>query len=452
MCRNSIAMQREMKQVTADDGNSTVVNSSTASKTSSYMNKPKNMLPIPIVIIIWYFIGISSTVTTKILLSSTNVPPLMFTIQQLMIGMIFLRTLLELQTTGDVEKDRVFRRGLQPIPCSRKGNDDMSMSNSNILESCETGRMNTIRKSVVYVQEGSTLVMSSLLSFIRPSRYTVHMPKQLFLTAIYCVGGYFLTNIGFKSGSAAFVETVKAAEPFTSASVAVLWGIERLGCGEATSLVGIVLGVVCSTLGYGSVNSTYSEAIHTCIIVMSANLCFSFRGLHQKLFRLTPQGNTSMIDDLNLQYRMNQIGVILLIVPAVFQNCEWALDDHVLSINGSTIKHVLLYISISTINGIVFTSYNLASTYVLTRISVVHHAALTSVGKVVVVVATSFMFGSKVTLPQVAGVGLVIASFLCYLLFKMEKKETIEEMKDRKRKELKTKDSDLCQLDCTLMG
>ena len=213
-------------------------------------------------------------------------------------------------------------------------------------------------------------------------------------------------------------------------------------------MVGIVLGVVCSTLGYGSVNSTYSQAIHTCFIVMLANLCFSFRGLHQKLF----QGNTSMIDDLNLQFRMNQIGVILLIVPAMFQNCVWALDDHVLSINGSTIKYVLLYISISTINGIVFTSYNLASTYVLTRISVVHHAALTSVGKVVVVVATSFMFGSKVTLPQVAGVGLVIASFLCYLLFKMEKKETIEEMKDRKRKELKTKDSDLCELDCTLMG
>jgi len=182
MCRNSIAiaMHREMKRVTADDGNSTVGDS--ASKTSSCMNKPKNILPLPIAVIIWYFLGISSTVTTKILLSSTNIPPLMFTIQQL-IGMIFLRTLLELQTTGDVEKDRVFRRGLQPIPCSRKGTSEIS-----ILESCETGRMNTTRKSVVYVQEGSTLVMSTLLSFICPSKYTVHMPNQLFLTTIYCVG------------------------------------------------------------------------------------------------------------------------------------------------------------------------------------------------------------------------------------------------------------------------
>jgi len=437
MCRSPLAMQRKMKKVTADDGNSTVVNSSTSSKNSSCMNEPENILPIPVAVIMWYFLGISSTITTKILLISTNIPPLIFTIQQI------LRTLLELQTTGDIEKDRVFRRGLQPIPCSRKGTSEIS-----ILESCETGRMNITRKSVVYVQEGSTLVMSSLLSFIRPSKYTVHMPNQLFLTSIFCVGGYLLTNIGFKSGSAAFVETVKAAEPFTSASIAVLWNIERLGCGEVTSLIGIVLGVVFSTLGYGSVNSTYSEAIHICIIVMSANLCFSFRGLHQKLFRSTPQG----IDDLNLQFRMNQIGVILLIVPAMFQNYLWALDDHVLSINGSTIKNVLLYISISIINGIVFTTYNLTSTYLLSRISIVHHAALTSVGKVVVVVAMSFMFGSKVTLPQVAGVGLVIASFLCYLLFKMEKNETVEEMKDKKRKELKTKDSDLYELDCTIMG
>ena len=217
-------------------------------------------------------------------------------------------------------------------------------------------------------------------------------------------------------------------------------------------MIGIVLGVVFSTPGYGSVNSTYSEAIRICIIVMSVNLCFSFRGLHQKLFRSTPQGNASIIDDLNLQFRMNQIGVILLIVPAMFQNCVWALNDHVLSIDGSTIKHVLLYISISIINGVAFTSYNLTSTYLLSRISVVHHAALTSIGKVVVIVATSLMFGIRMTLPQVAGVGLVIASFLCYLLFKMEKNETVEEMKDRKRKELKTKDSDLYELDCTLMG
>ena len=55
-------MQREMKRVTADDGNSTVVDSITTSKNSPYMNKPKNILPIPVAVIIWYFLGISSTI------------------------------------------------------------------------------------------------------------------------------------------------------------------------------------------------------------------------------------------------------------------------------------------------------------------------------------------------------------------------------------------------------
>ena len=179
----------------------------------------------------------------------------------------------------------------------------------------------------------------------------------------------------------------------------MLWGIERLGCGEITSLIGIVAGVVLSTLGYeSSMNSTYSEAIRICFIVISANLCFSFRGLHQKLFRSTPQGNASIIDDLNLQYRMQQIGVVLLILPAVVLLQITLLGDHVLSIDGSTIKHALYYITTSLINGLTFTSYNLISTYLLSRISMIHHAALTSIGKVVVVVTTSIVFGMKVKL------------------------------------------------------
>ena len=41
---------------------------------------------------------------------------------------------------------------------------------------------------------------------------------------------------------------------------------------------------------------------------MVANLCFSFRGLHQKLLRGTHQGTKEEMDDVNLQYRMQQIG------------------------------------------------------------------------------------------------------------------------------------------------
>eukprot|EP00584_Thalassiosira_punctigera_P016266 CAMPEP_0172569074 /NCGR_PEP_ID=MMETSP1067-20121228/122111_1 /TAXON_ID=265564 ORGANISM="Thalassiosira punctigera, Strain Tpunct2005C2" /NCGR_SAMPLE_ID=MMETSP1067 /ASSEMBLY_ACC=CAM_ASM_000444 /LENGTH=116 /DNA_ID=CAMNT_0013360821 /DNA_START=1 /DNA_END=347 /DNA_ORIENTATION=+ len=90
---------------------------------------------------------------------------------------------------------------------------------------------------------------TAIRAWIRRSEHG-HIHKQLLLAAIYFALGFLLTNYGFQSAEAAFVETIKAAEPFTSATVAVVWGIERLGKEEVASLTGIVSGVVLSTLGH----------------------------------------------------------------------------------------------------------------------------------------------------------------------------------------------------------
>ena len=162
------------------------------------------------------------------------------------------------------------------------------------------------------------------------------------------------------------------------------------------------------------------------MIVMASNLCFSFRGLHQKLFRGTAQGHASMIDDLNLQYRMQQIGVILLIIPTILLNTSfWALSK----MQQVDPKQALHYILLSIINGLAFTSYNLSSTYVLTRISVVHHAALNCIRRVFAIIVTSLIFGLSITILQVGGIACAVAGFFCYVHFKMKK-----ETKDKKRK------------------
>jgi drug/metabolite transporter (DMT)-like permease len=69
------------------------------------------------------------------------------------------------------------------------------------------------------------------------------------LTALYFTFGFLATNYSFERSSASFVETVKAAEPITSAAVAVGWGIETLGSREVASLLAIVSGVLLSTWG-----------------------------------------------------------------------------------------------------------------------------------------------------------------------------------------------------------
>jgi len=407
-------------------------NSSPRSNISSSpkSHKISNTFPIPIAILLWYLLGVISIATSKILLSNNNVPPLVLTVQQLIVGMTFLRLLLELQTSGDVEKDVQFRRGVQPVPIQHRdsSNDNSMMSSS--PEKCESGMQNKVSQSKATNNMG---LLKSLYALMNSSIPT-YIHNQLFLAAIYFAFGFLLTNIGFKSGSAAFVETIKAAEPFTSASVAVLWGIEKLGYEEVMSLIGIVIGVVLSTLGNGSAATGSSDIMMKCCIVMLSNLCFSFRGLHQKLFRSTPQGNASMIDDLNLQYRMQQIGIVLLIIPAAVVVLQSTLFSEFKHNGGSTIKHALYYISISLINGLAFTSYNLASTYVLTRISVVHHAALNCIRRVFAIIVTSLIFGLSITILQVVGIGLAVVAFFCYIHFKMKK-----ETKDKKKKELRKK-------------
>lgn len=165
--------------------------------------------------------------------------------------------------------------------------------------------------------------------------------------------GFAGTNLSFSGASAAFVETVKAAEPITSAATAVLWGIEVLSFEEGTSLITIVAGVLLSTLGNsnsgGADGASLSDSIRSCVTVMIANLCFSFRGLHQKLFRATPHGSKISVDDLNLQFRMQQVGILLLIVPVLFWDTRTLLSR--LSMPS------LEFLGLALLNGFAFTSY-----------------------------------------------------------------------------------------------
>ena len=191
--------------------------------------------------------------------------------------------------------------------------------------------------------------------------------SNLVLAGLCFAMGFLATNSGFLASSAAFVETVKAAEPITSAAVAVLWKIETLSGPEGLSLGCIVVGVIISTLAHGAASSTSASvstslvsSLQSCMVVMTANLCFSFRGLYQKLFRASPEGAAQVIDDLNLQLRMQQIGVLLLIVPVVILHLrELTFGLVVLSreygLIGSGI--VLRYLVMALINGIAFTGY-----------------------------------------------------------------------------------------------
>ena len=410
--------------------------------TKEHAQSPQHYnLPVPAAVLLWYLLGVVSIASSKVLLSTHGVPPLLLTVQQLVIGMTLLRFLLLLGKMNSSE-DPVGGR-LQHVPMQRYSLVIEGSHPSIHGEICEIKQpMKRKSSNISYNEMG---IASAVLAII-PAKLqrcikgndvnqSPHIDIQLLAAAVHFTLGFLFTNYGFQSGSAAFVETIKAAEPITSASVAVAWGIERLGQQEVISLAGIVAGVILSTMAQHETkavpgNHHTQSSVMKFFIVMVANLCFSFRGLHQKLFRATPQGKVSSVDDLNLQFRMQQIGVLMLIGPALLGNAFWLLRRPSLF----DMHTILRYIPLTFVNGIAFTSYNLASTYVLTRVSVVHHAALNCIRRVFAIVVTSIVFGLKITALQVVGIATSVGGFFAFSHYKLKRG-----IKEKRRKELRRK-------------
>jgi drug/metabolite transporter (DMT)-like permease len=343
-------------------------------------------------VLLWYNLGVISISISKLLLMNPehghvgNVPPLFLTLQQLCIGKTLLRYLLRIRAFGSA--------GLQPFP----SNPPLATSHRS-------------RKN-------------------KPRTFWKSHKTDLIMAGVYFTLGFLTTNLSFQRSNTAYVETIKAAEPISSAAIAVLWGIETLSPPEVSSLAAIVAGVLLSTMGNSTAQAqtgsamTMAESIKSCLVVLASNFCFSFRGLHQKLFRASSQGGAALIDDLNLQFRMQQIGVYVLLLPVLVLNAPgmiasvWELSSTVGLIKSGIL---LRYTSLALLNGMAFACYNLASTFILTRISVVHHAALNCIRRVFAIVVTSFLFRVPITFTGVCGILISIAGFLSFTHYKTKR-------------------------------
>ena len=367
------------------------------SPSKAYGTNRSGQIPVPLAVLAWYLLGVLSITTTKILLTDPK-----SSISSLDDDYHALR---------EVQNPMAYIGGLNPLVLT--------------VQQFSVGVL--MLGSIQYFRPTSTAESSS----ISKSRQLLKNDRDLFRAGIYFSFGFLITNMSFRRGDAAFVETVKAAEPLTSAGTAVLFGIESLGLGEVVSLGGIVAGVVLSTLGHASRNSagtmatqSISEVALTSLVVLMSNLCFSFRGLHQKLFRAKPRCGKDFVDDVMLQFRMQLTGLLAFGIPALIIYSMGVLKQIAeVSRRVGLLQSGILwqYLGISLVNGVAFTSYNLASTYVLSRISVVHHAALNCIRRLFAIVVTSIAFGVPITLLSVLGILVSIGGFACFTYFKHHK-------------------------------
>jgi len=388
---------------------------------------------------LWYSLGVVSIATSKVLLlpmishnmssaTSTGVhlSPLALTLQQLLIGSTLLRCLLYgrgVVWTGSSSA------GLQPWPPPLTSHfishSSVVLNNNNTISNNRSIHSNG---SIIHHHHtNGTTNHSTTAATSRP-------PRELLWASMCFALGFLATNFGFAGSAASFVETVKAAEPITSATVAGCYGIESITGPQKASLGTIVAGVLLATLGNSSSSSGVSDqsaavqplaaTLLSAAIVMTSNLCFSFRGLYQKLFRRVASAH--VLDDLNLQYRMQWTGVLLLAGPVVvfdflptlcWKTYPWSTT---ISDSGSS---PIQFLILAIINGAAFTSYNLASTFILSRISVVHHAALNCLRRVFAIVMTSLLFGVPITAVGAMGIGLAMAGFMLYTHYKIQQQQ-----------------------------
>ena len=392
------------------------------------MHSMKIDVSLIMAIVLWYTLGVVSiasskvlltgdtktssatTTTTTMMMTMIQVHPLSLTLQQLLIGVSVLRFFLYLQYKNDPTS------GLKPWPPPKTFNSSDTNNNP------------------TYTPHS------------RDHHHHHHVEQRLLQSAVCFTFGFLATNYAFAGSAASFVETIKAAEPITSATVASLYGIETITTEQKWSLTTIIVGVLLSTLG-GSSNSnsssstttttpssqTMMETLRACMIVMTANLCFSYRGLFQKLFRQHP--TSQQYDDLNLQYRMQWYGVLILSVPTfLFDIMPYLLREVLLPKSNEipTERHLsevmtsnvlTRYITLSLFNGIAFTCYNLASTWILSRISVVHHAALNCIRRVFAVIVTSLLFGVPITGMGATGIALAVIGFMSYTHYKVKQQQ-----------------------------
>jgi len=378
---------------------------------------------VPIAICLWYLLGVISISTTKLLLREyggkevtiTTLSPLILTFQQFCIGILFL---------GIISRD----------------------NSGNAIEAIEvtTQKSNKIRfKSKPY-----TTFPVAFYQSIRSQVYTncSNTTWYLILSSLFFTLGFYTTNLSFSLSHASFVETIKASEPVSSAGTAVMWKLEVLSAGEVGCLICICVGVVISTLGNskGGAHNTnnfgiselkstealistrllLSQSSYASSIVLVSNFCFSFRGLYQKLFRASPHGSKIQVTDLNLQYRMQLLGVSVLgLILFITKGHDllkilWLGDLNKLNSGQYSFWIVCRYIMLAFVNGFAFTSYNLASTYVLTRVSVVNHAALNCIRRLFAIVVTSILFGDSLSVVSIVGIGTSIGGFISYTYFK----------------------------------
>ena len=227
--------------------------------------------------------------------------------------------------------------------------------------------------------------------------------------------GFLLTNQAFSMSSVSFAETIKSGEPVCTVLLNILLFKRWPRRDALLALVVICIGVGTSCFG----DANFVLPAFVCALM--SNVCFGGRAvLSKELFQLdmytnATKGKTDAHTGLRLFAKVSELGMCMIAPFALYVE-GGTLFKTVMGPGEDAASSATLALcaGLIVVNGLSYATYNLMSFVVLGKTDVVTHAALNIFRRVVIIVATSILFGVTLTRLNVFGVGLAICGALAY--------------------------------------
>lgn len=228
-----------------------------------------------------------------------------------------------------------------------------------------------------------------------PSRLGRREVTAVIRTAASYSAGFGLTNLAFSLAAASFVETVKAAEPVSTALLAAMWLGEREKTATYASLGPIVVGVALAT----GTDDAPVWSVAT-LVVIASNVCFSLRAVFVKALKYDHPSAAPARSAVVLFYHVSRFGFPAFVLAALVRG-------DLATLRRSDPDRPLFFAAIFA-NGLAYSAYNMASFMVLNKVATTTHAVLNVFRRVVVIIATTLYFATPMSLS--GSIGILIAA------------------------------------------
>ncbi|PHT59458.1 Triose phosphate/phosphate translocator, chloroplastic [Capsicum baccatum] len=277
------------------------------------------------------------------------------------------------------------------------------------IQKMKVTEMRMLRWMFIHLLVGVTYCLVSWTIGL-PKRAPINKELLTLLTPVaFCHAlGHVMSNVSFATVAVSFTHTIKALEPFFSASASQFVLGHQIPVPLWLSLAPVVIGVSMASLTELSFNWTGF------ISAMISNIAFTYRSIYSK------KAMTGM-DSTNVYTYISIIALLVCLPPAIFiegpQLLQYGFRDAIAKVGLYKFLSDLFWI------GMFYHLYNQIATNTLERVAPLTHAVGNVLKRVFVIVFSIVVFGNKISTQTGIGTAIAIVGLAIYSIIKARMEE-----------------------------